>query len=79
MFFAYPHSSYSEATIKMLSEFGVTLQFVQFLPPDSYSIDWREYGIVLRATVGYESDIAALVDEYFETLDSRYGVTDKDN
>jgi len=69
LFFAYPHSSYSEETIKYLKdELGITLQFVQFLPPSSYSIDWRDYGITLRATVGYESDIEALVDEYFTLL-----------
>ena len=69
LFFAYPHSSYSEETIKYLKdELGITLQFVQFLPPSSYSIDWRDYGITLRATVGYESDIEALVDEYFMLL-----------
>ena len=68
MFFAYPHSSYSEETIKYLKDLGITLQFVQFLPPSSYSIDWRDYGITLRATVGYESDIEALVDEYFTLL-----------
>jgi len=71
MFFAYPHSSFSRETILELYEFGVTLQFVQMLVPESYGIDPDEYGIVLRGTVGYETDIAALVDEYFALLENR--------
>ena len=44
------------------------LQFVQCLPLDSWTFDWRNCGLVLRYTVGYGTDMAAAAEEYFALL-----------
>ncbi len=78
MFFAYPHSSYSEETVRLLKEFGVGLQFVQTLPNSFDGYDWNESGMVLRINVAYESDIEQIVTEYFEMSKAlpKVGATD---
>ena len=78
LFFAYPHSSYSEETISALYDFGVRLQFVQFLPPASYTLDWQSCGLTLRYTVAYDTDMAAAAEEYFALLAASEGTSAAD-
>lgn len=64
LFFAYPNSSFSDETIAALAEYGVTMQFVQSLPPAWFTTDWQAAGVTLRYTVAYDTDMAVAVKEY---------------